>query len=61
MFEVQTLFTYGWENCWTEDDVLLQFNTREEAQAALDDLFNSVKHLDYSKSDYRIVETKRWN
>ena len=31
-YEVQTKFTYGWENTWIDEDgKLIYFDTREEA------------------------------
>lgn len=53
---VETLFTYGWENCWTEDDKPMTFDTREEAQAEIDDIIESG--LDYNQNDFRIIEVE---
>lgn len=59
-YEVQTLFTYGWENCWTECDTgtPLQFDTREAAQAEIDDVLTEgeAAGMDYSADDFRIIE-----
>ncbi|HWY35461.1 MAG TPA: hypothetical protein VNX68_12510 [Nitrosopumilaceae archaeon] len=68
MFEVQTAFIYGWENCWTTTDkdgklALETFSTREQAQKAIDELIADVKDAvskgemeeEYDPEDYRIV------
>jgi hypothetical protein len=70
MFEVQTLtLCQGWINCWTAyengyTEKPLLFNTREEAQAALDE-FLEDEHEEYlngnmedmyDEEDFRIME-----
>jgi hypothetical protein len=71
-WEVQTLFSYGWDNVWEnvwndyDDDnntTPVTFDSPEEAQAELDDMFNDVAEavargdMDtmYDRDDYRIV------
>ena len=68
MFEVQTKFLYGWENCWTvEKDgemVPEYFDTIGEAQASINELLADVKEAvsrgdmeeEYDPEDYRIVQ-----
>lgn len=63
VFEVQTLFFNGdWENVWTTDDEPQYFDTREEAQAAIDefiaDTVASPDIEDYDPEDYRVVEVE---
>ena len=42
-FEVQTLTACdGWANCWHDDGELLIFDTREDAQAALDEFLDDL-------------------
>ena len=64
-YEVQTEFLYGWENVWTDEHGNpTVYNTKEEAQAELDD-FIADTELDhrlglleepYDVEQYRIVE-----
>ena len=62
-FEIQTYtLCDGWVNTWTDDDVLVTFDTYEAAQAELDDHLADLAHAvenghmdDYSADDYRIV------
>jgi hypothetical protein len=56
IFVVETRFSYGWENVWTDDDEPSTFATRQEAQASIDDLIANMQ--DYSPDDYRITELK---
>ena len=71
MFEVQTAFIYGWENCWTTEDghgnmVPEFFETREAAEEAIKELLEDVKYAvmrgdmeeEYDPEDYRVVEVK---
>jgi len=63
-YVVETKFAHGFENCWTyNDETLITFNSREEAQAELDcHLFSlSIDYdlgniEDFNPSDYRISE-----
>lgn len=62
-YEVQTKFSYGWENCWTTESfcgaaVPQTFDTQEEAQAELVAHLESYLNagLQYWPSDFRIVE-----
>ena len=50
-------FITGWVNCSTDDDGYpLLFDTVEQAQAELDDLFENSEFLeDIDRSDYKIV------
>ena len=63
-YEVQTKFTYGWENVWSNDDnKLTYFKSREEAQAELKsnvDDWNSGPSTEhnYTYDEYRVVEVK---
>lgn len=54
---VETKFTYGWENTWTEDDTPLTFVTQEVAERALEEYLADRKKagLDCNRDDYRIV------
>ena len=76
MFLVQLLFSYGWDDAgWsTTDDhgatVPDLYDTREAAQAAIDNLVENVAEAvadgdmsdEYDTDDYRIVEvdTSTW-
>ena len=58
-YEVQTKFIYGWENVWTSDDKLVNFDTKQEAEAEIKDNVDSwnndnPKSLIYTQ-DYRVV------
>jgi rubrerythrin len=54
MYEVETLHYGGeWINTWTEDGKILLFQSRAEAQEALDDL---LKHMPDDPRNYRIIE-----
>lgn len=62
-FIVETLFTYGWENCWTrEDGEPITFPTHQEAQQELDEHLKACMedykagHLSepYKRSEFRI-------
>lgn len=64
-FEVQTRFMSGeWENVWHENEKPLFFDSREEAQTAIDEFVQSCKeecaagNLDdaMTKEDFRIRE-----
>jgi hypothetical protein len=67
MFEVQTRFLHGWENCWTEGDAgidnpegtPLLFDTEQEAEDAILELFADLGASgmanSYDKEDYRVV------
>lgn len=64
-YAVETLFTYGWENCWREEDgSLTLFETREDAEQAVKDLItdciNAVEGGDMEDSpdpsEFRVVE-----
>lgn len=64
MYEIQTQFIYGWENCWECDGKLEYFSTLEDAKAALDDFFDEMDQSyfngeiedQYDRNDYRIVK-----
>ena len=59
-YEVQTRFTYGWENCWSiEDNKSEYFETRQEAEDAILEFFadlgrSGIRQL-YSLDEYRVV------
>jgi hypothetical protein len=63
-YVVETKFAHGFENCWTyNDETLITFNSREEAQDELDCYLFSLaaEHEeglidDFNPSDYRISE-----
>ena len=67
MYEVQTKFTYGWENVWADDnDKITVFKTKEDAQAELKDNVDSWNNdpnttSKYSYDDYRVVYTNKNN
>lgn len=59
MFEVQTRFSYGWDNCWSVDEEPDVYATEWEAEAAIDEFFEDLScagmdHL-YSREDYRVI------
>ncbi len=55
-YEVQTAFTYGWENCWTQGGRKLTFPTRAAARKDLDGLLRDTRaaNMGMKRSDYRI-------
>jgi hypothetical protein len=64
-FLVEHLFSYGWDDAgWISEDEPWLFDTREAAQAEIDDLIESVAEAvavgdmsdEYDPDDYRIVE-----
>lgn len=58
-YAVETEFTYGWENCWTEDGDETKpatFSTRDEAQAEIDDVRWSYNLRDLTAPAMRIAE-----
>ena len=64
-FEVQTRFTYGWENCWTEEgndgtERPQYYDSVEEATQAIDEFFDDLERAvmaeGYSREDYRVRE-----
>lgn len=64
-FEVQTNTVFdGWVNCWHEDDGLVYYETREQAQAAIDEFFEDLPAEmadSYTRDDYRVVPVKDGN
>lgn len=56
-FEVQTRFSWGWENVWTEDDRPLFFDNLPEARDYLANFLEDrqTNGLTVSDQDYRIV------
>ena len=66
MYEVETKFTYGWENVWMDDDKPVVFRTKKDAQAELKDNVDSWNNdpnttSKYSYDDYRIIYTDKKN
>lgn len=65
-YAVETLMGSSWENCWHEDDELLTFATREEAEAELEDHLETMHDCcatgdlsdSMSREDFRIVEVE---
>lgn len=63
-YVVETLMGCDWENCWTEGDEPMVFNSRDAAQEALDEFLEDVADAaaagimaeGYDPADYRIVE-----
>ena len=58
-FAVLTDTLCGWEDCWTEGDKPWRFDSREEAQAEIDEhVETSREELEdpYDPFDFRIVE-----
>jgi hypothetical protein len=64
LYEVQTRFVHGWENCWTDDDGnLVTFNSFYEAANAVaehiqdqrDAVANGDMDEEYDINDFRIV------
>ena len=64
-FLVEHHFSYGWDDAgWSSEDKPWLFDTREAAQAEIDDLIESVAEAvaegdmsdEYDRDDYRIVE-----
>ena len=66
-YEVQTRFTYGWENVWMDDDNKpIVFKTKKEAKSELKDHVDSWNNdlnttSKYSYDDYRIIFTDKKN
>lgn len=65
LFRVETQMVFGgWVHVWEEeeDGTMIEqvFDTREEAQAAIDEFIQDTKdspHIeDYDPEDYRVVE-----
>lgn len=57
MYQVLTrTYVDGWINCWTIDGEPWTFETREEAQAEIDDLLQDLS--DYRVDDYRIEKVQ---
>jgi hypothetical protein len=61
MYEVETKFTYGWENVWMDDDKPVVFRTKKDAQAELKDNVDSWNNdpnttSKYFYDDYRVVK-----
>ncbi|MDI1360647.1 hypothetical protein [Methylotenera sp.] len=68
MWQVEMYIGNEWENVWTDTDRVTgketpsQFETAEEAQAAIDEFFHDIKYDsevdldDYDREDYRVVE-----
>lgn len=56
-WRVETKFTYGWENVWTEDGAPLTFATQESAERALEEHLSDLKDADmeHDRDEYRIV------
>jgi hypothetical protein len=62
-YAVETRFAHGFENCWTyNDETLITFDSREDAQAELDYHLRDLKAdyedgliEDYNPEDYRIT------
>jgi hypothetical protein len=62
-YAVETRFAHGFENCWTyNDETLITFDSREEAQAELDCHLHNLKAdyedgliEDFNPEDYRII------
>lgn len=56
-WRVETKFTYGWENVWTEDDAPLTFATKESAERALEEHLSDLKDagMEHDRDGYRIV------
>jgi hypothetical protein len=57
-YEVQTSFGRGnWENVWHDGEELTYFNSPEEAQEELEDMFEEMElvGMDYDRDDYRIM------
>jgi len=66
-YEVQTnTVCNGWINCWHDNDEYLYFDTKEEAQAEIDDFIETMEigvaegylSIAYTPDDYRIVEVE---
>ena len=64
-YEVQTKFTYGFENVWNDENGKpVYFNTRKEAQEELKknvDDWNNDKNTTskYYYSDYRVMKVSK--
>lgn len=56
MYEVQTKFSYGWENTWIDEDSnLIYFDTREQAIKELRD------NVDYWNNDPNTIYKYYYN
>ena len=52
---VECNYSHGWDNAeWNEDGEPWLFDSKEEAQAEINDLCSHMK--DYDSEDYRVVE-----
>ena len=62
MFRVLTRTLFGWEDCWHEDDEPARFDTREEAQAEIDEHLESCRlknqRLSFNEDDFVIEDMK---
>ena len=58
MWEVQTKFLWGWENCWSIDEESDYYDTEEEAEDAIKEFFADLTRAGmaqlYSLDDYRV-------
>lgn len=66
MFAVETLFVFGWENCWRESGEdgtyrPMLFPTREAAEAELKETLETARDsgMQFDPADYRIVTVGR--
>ena len=59
-FIVETLMLHGWDNCWHNDENLVVYDTREEAEAELAEFLSDAlaAGLDYGFTDYRVTEVE---
>ena len=67
VYEIQTRFTYGWENAHhDEDERLIYYDTKEAAHKEIDDLIESTVEAvamgnmtePYDPDDYQVVEVE---
>ncbi len=64
-YEVQTKFTYGFENVWHDEDGKLEyFDSYQEAEKEIKELVDDwnkhcEKECEYEYEDYRVMEVKQ--
>ena len=68
MWEVQTKFWDGWQNCWTTEEkgrtIKVIFASQQEAEESLQEFLDDVKDAvacgdmleEYDPADFRVVE-----
>lgn len=58
-YAIQTLFAHGWDYVGSEDGQRVTYDSKEEAQDELDDLFSSAREQNmtgYNRKNWRVAE-----